>query len=61
MLEKETTRLEDFTLALDESVSDIENVDLAEAISRLSEEQAQMQAALAAMARLRQVTLTSFL
>ncbi len=61
VLEKETTRLEDFTLALDESVSDIENVDLAEAISRLSEEQAQMQAALAAMARLRQVTLTSFL
>lgn len=61
VLEKETTRMEDFRLALDESVGDLENVDLAEAISRLSEEEAQMQAALAALARLRQTTLTQFL
>ncbi|MGZ0187737.1 MAG: flagellin [Alphaproteobacteria bacterium] len=61
ILEEETARLQDFTLALDESVSDIENVDFAEAVSRLGEEQAQMQASLAALARLRQVTLTSFL
>lgn len=61
VLEKESVRMEDFRLALDESVGDLENVDLAEAISRLSEQEAQMQAALAALARLRQVTLTAFL
>lgn len=61
VLEKETIRMEDFRLALDENVSNIENVDLAEAISRLSEQEAQMQASLAALARLRQVTLTNFL
>mgnify|MGYP003700808329 CR=1 FL=1 len=61
VLEEETARLGDFTLALDESVSDIENVDFAEAVSRLSEEQAQMQASLAALARLRQVSLTTYL
>ncbi len=61
ILEKETTRMEDFRLALDESVGDLENVDLAEAISQLSQEEAQMQAALAALARVRQVTLTKFL
>jgi len=61
VLEKETVRMEDFRLAIDESVSDLENVDLAQAISQLSEQEAQMQAALAALARLRQVSLTSFL
>lgn len=61
VLEEETVRMEDFRLALDESIGDLENVDLAEAISRLSEHEAQMQAALAALAQLRQVTLTNFL
>lgn len=61
VLEQETARMEDFTLALDESVSDLENIDFAEAVSRLSEEQAQMQASLAALARLRQISLTNFL
>lgn len=61
VLEKETTRMEDFQIALDESIGNIENVDLAEAISRLSEQEAQMQASLAALSRLRQVTLTNFL
>lgn len=61
ILEQETARMQDFTLALDESIGDLENVDLTEAISRLGEEQAQLQAALAALSRLRQVTLTNFL
>ena len=61
ILEEETIRLQDLTLAIDESVSDLENIDFAEAISRLGEEQALMQASLAALARLRQVTLTQFL
>lgn len=61
VLEEETERMEDFRLALDESIGDLENVDLAEAISRLSEHEAQMQAALAALAQLRQISLVSFL
>lgn len=61
VLEKETVRMEDFRLAIDENVGEIENVDLAEAISRLSEQEAQMQASLAALSRLRQVTLANFL
>ena len=61
VLEKETFRMEDFQIALDESIGNIENVDLAEAISRLSEQEAQMQASLAALSRLRQVSLANFL
>ena len=61
VLEKETIRMEDFQIALDESIGNLENVDLAEAISRLSEQEAQMQASLAALSRLRQVTLTNLL
>lgn len=61
VLEKETIRMEDFQVAMDESIGNIENVDLAEAISRLSEQEAQMQASLAALSRLRQVSLTNFL
>ena len=53
--------MKDFTLALDQSVGDLENIDFAEAISRLGEEQAQLQASMAALSRLRQVTLTNFL
>lgn len=61
ILEQESTRMQDFTLALDQSVGDIENIDFAEAISRLGEEQAQLQASMAALSRLRQVSLTNFL
>lgn len=61
ILEQETNRMQDFTLALDQSVGDLENIDFAEAISRLGEEQAQLQASMAALSRLRQVTLTNFL
>jgi len=61
ILEQESNRMKDFTLALDQSVGDLENIDFAEAISRLGEEQAQLQASMAALSRLRQVTLTNFL
>lgn len=61
ILRQESNRMKDFTLALDQSVGDLENIDFAEAISRLGEEQAQLQASMAALSRLRQVTLTNFL
>jgi flagellar hook-associated protein 3 FlgL len=60
-LQDTATRLSDFSLYLDQSIGDIENVDVAAAISQLAVQQAQLEASYMTLARLSQLSLTQFL
>lgn len=60
-LEVETVRHEESLLYTEQSIGDIENVDVTEAITRLSAEQTTLQASYAALARLQSLSLTDYL
>ena len=61
MLEDTSTRLTDFSLYLEKSIGDLENVDVAAAISELAVRQAQLEASYMTLSRLSQLSLVNFL
>lgn len=54
-------RLDEFTLYTEQNIGDIENVDPAEALARLSSGQAQLQASYMTLTRLSQLSLVNFI
>ena len=61
ILEQAKSRNEDFMVFTNEAISQIENVDLAEAVTRISAEQTQLEASFSLTARLSQLSLANFL
>jgi flagellar hook-associated protein 3 FlgL len=61
VLEDTGTRLTDFSLYLDKSIGDLENVDVAAAISELAVRQSQLEASYMTLSRLSQLSLVKFL
>lgn len=60
-LESENVRHEESLLYAEQTIGDIENVDVTEAITRLSAHQTTLQASFAALARLQSLSLTDYL
>lgn len=61
MLEETSKRLVDLSLYLDHNIGDIENVDVAAAISELAVRQTQLEASYMTLSRLSQLSLVNFL
>ncbi|MBX6321713.1 MAG: hypothetical protein IRY94_07800 [Rhodospirillaceae bacterium] len=61
LLDDNSKRLSDLSLYLDQNIGDIENVDIAEAMSQLAVQQTQLEASYTTLARLGQLSLVQFL
>jgi flagellin-like hook-associated protein FlgL len=60
-IEETASRLTDFSLYLDQSIGDLENVDVAAAISQMAVQEAQLQASYMTLSRLSKLSLVQYL
>ena len=60
-LDSATQRLQEFVLYTEQNIGDIENVDVAEAVTRLTAQQTQLEAAFMTISRLSQLSLLQYL
>jgi flagellar hook-associated protein 3 FlgL len=60
-IEQANTRHNDFTLQLEQNIGDIQNVDVAQALTELSSQQTQLQASYMTLSQLSQLSLLQFL
>jgi flagellar hook-associated protein 3 FlgL len=61
LLDDTTKRLSDLSLYIDQNIGDIENVDITDAMSRLTVQQTQLQASYMTLTRVSQLSLVQFL